>query len=82
MNLRASADRFDVEQDRAGAAVGGEIVEAVAEIDVDHVAERHEPREADPALRRPFEKPAATAPDCEISARSPGTGVRAPQSSR
>ena len=55
--LAGVGDRLDVEQDRPGAAVGGEIVEAVAEIDVDHVAERHEPREADPAPRRPFEKP-------------------------
>jgi len=55
--LAGVGDRLDVEQDRPGAAVGGEIVEAVAEIDVDHVAERHQPREADPAPRRPFEKP-------------------------
>ena len=54
--LARVGDRLDVEQDRAGAAVGGEIVEAVAEIDVDHVAERHEAREADLAPRRPFDQ--------------------------
>ena len=50
-------DRLDIEQDGARAAVGGEVVEAVAEIDVDLVAERDESREADLAPRRPFDHP-------------------------
>ncbi len=46
MNLRASLTDLDVEQDRARRAVGGEIVEAIAEIDVDLVAERDDGGEA------------------------------------
>ena len=69
--LAGVGDRLDVEQDRTGGAVSGEIVEAVTEIDIDHVAERHESREADPAPRRPLEKPcldgAGLRDQCEIA---------------
>ena len=47
-------DGLDVEQDRARAAVGGEEVETVAEIDVDLVAERNDGRKAHMPLRCPF----------------------------
>ena len=77
MNLRASLIVFDIKQDRAGAAIDGEIVEQIAEIDVDHVADRDHGGEADLALRAHSIRPAAMAPDCEISARSPSCGIRA-----
>ena len=64
-------DRLDVEENGACAAVEGEIVEQVAEIDVDPVAERDDRREADRARAAHSTRPAAMAPDCEISARSP-----------
>ena len=44
-------DRLDVEQDRAGAVIEGEIVEQVAEIDVELVADRGDGREADRRAR-------------------------------
>ena len=76
--LAGVGDRLDVEQDRPGAAVGGEIVEAVAEIDVDHVAERDQRPRSRPGAAPPIRRsPAATAPDWEISARSPGVAFRA-----
>ena len=48
-------DPLGIKQDRAGVRVGGEIVEHVAEIDIGHVAERDDMREADAARRRPIE---------------------------
>ena len=53
--LARAGDRLDVEQDRAGVAIEREIVEQVAEIDVDHVAERDHAREADRAIGGPVE---------------------------
>ena len=53
--MRACGDALDVEQDRARRAVEREVVEHVAEIDVAHVAERDDMREADAARRRPVE---------------------------
>ncbi len=51
----AVGDALDIEQDRACAGVGGEIVEHVAKIDVGHVAERNDMRKADAARCRPIE---------------------------
>ena len=48
-------DPLGIKQDRAGIRVGGEVVEHVAEIDIGHVAERDDMREADAARRRPVE---------------------------
>ncbi len=50
------ADRFDVKQDRARAAVDCEVVERVAEIDIDAVAERHDRGEADVSRGGPFDE--------------------------
>ena len=48
-------DALDVEQDRPRRRIERQIVEHVAEIDVAHVAERGDMREADVARRRPVE---------------------------
>ncbi len=37
--LAAVRDALDVEQDRASARIGGEVIEHVAEIDIGHVAQ-------------------------------------------
>ena len=39
--------RLDIKQDCAGAGIRGEVVEHVTEIDIGHVAERDDVREAD-----------------------------------
>ena len=54
--LASVVDRLDVKQDGAGAAVDGEIVEQIAEIDIDLIAERDHRGEADRSLRRPFDE--------------------------
>ena len=46
-------DRFDIEQDRAGLAVQREVIEQIGDIDVELIADRDDPGEADRALRRP-----------------------------
>ena len=51
----AMRDALGIKQDRAGARLGREIVEHVAEIDIGHVAERDDMRKADAARRRPIE---------------------------
>ena len=55
--LARVADRFDVEQDRAGLRVLGEPVQQVAEIHVQRVAQRNHGREADRARHTPFHQP-------------------------
>ena len=55
-------DQLDVHQDRPGAAVEGEIVEEVAEIDVDGVPDRGDPGKADRPAGRPFHEPRRYAP--------------------
>jgi hypothetical protein len=55
--LSSVVDAFDVKQDRAGAAVGSKEVEAVGEIHIDLVAERHDRGESHLPLRRPFDEP-------------------------
>jgi len=49
------ADRLDVEQDRAGLLVLAEVVDEIAEADVEGVAERDEVGEADTLVARPVE---------------------------
>jgi hypothetical protein len=51
------ADLLDIHQDGAGVTIEGEIVEQVAEVDIDRVADRGNCGEADPAMRRPFDRP-------------------------
>ena len=51
--LARVGDHLDVEQDRPGRGVVGQVVEHVAEVDVGHVAERDQVREADAARRSP-----------------------------
>jgi hypothetical protein len=46
---------IDIKQDCAGAGIGGEVVEHVTEIDVHHVTERDDVREADLPRGRPIE---------------------------
>ena len=46
---------FDIKQDRARVAVVRQEIEHVAEIDIGHVAQRHEMRKADTARARPVE---------------------------
>src|SRR3546814_8945495 len=46
---------FDVQQDRAGVAVDGEMVEQVGEVDVERVADRNHRREPDVARARPLQ---------------------------
>ncbi len=55
--LARIAQVLDVEQDRAGGAIAGEVVEHVAEVDVGRIAERDEMREADAARVRPVQHP-------------------------
>ncbi len=53
--LARTGHGLHVEQDRAGTGVVGEVVEHVAEIDIAHVAERHDVRKADVARLRPID---------------------------
>ena len=53
MNLRASLIDFDIEQDGARPAVGGEQVEQIGEIDVELVADGKHRGEADRPLAPP-----------------------------
>ena len=69
-NLRA-LDRLDIEQDRAGAAIQREVVEQVAEVDVEAVANRDDGGETNAVRADHSTKPAVMAPDCDTSARSP-----------
>jgi len=48
-------DRFDIKQDRAGILVGRQEIEHVADIDVRHLAERHEIGKADLPGTRPVD---------------------------
>ena len=48
-------NRFDIEQHRLGAGIGGQIIQHVAEIHIRHVTQRDEMREADAARRRPVQ---------------------------
>ena len=64
--LAGIVDRLDVEQDGPRAAVDGEIVEQIAEIDIDLVSERDHRRKTNRRLAAHSTKPAAMAPDCEI----------------
>ena len=63
--LAGIVDRLDVEQDGPRAAIDGEIVEQIAEIDIDLVSERNHRRETDRAFRGPFDQ-----------ARRDGSGLR------
>ena len=49
-----SADQLDIEQNGAGRPVGGEIIEAVAKIDVQLIADRNDRREARCMANAPF----------------------------
>ena len=51
--LRRVGDRLHVEQDGAAVRVACQVVEQIAEIDVGHVAQRDDVREADVARRAP-----------------------------
>lgn len=53
--LRRLRQLLHVEQDRAALCIAGEIVEQVAEIDVRHVAQGDDVREADAARARPID---------------------------
>src|SRR5215470_7029878 len=48
-------DRFDIEHDGSGCAVRRKLVEQIAKIYIDLVADRDDGGEADPALCRPFD---------------------------
>lgn len=48
------ADAFDVEQDRAGAIVGSEIIEQIAEVHIQRVAQRHHCRKPHRARHAPL----------------------------
>ena len=63
--LAGIVDQLDVEQNGPRAAIDGEIVEQIAEIDIDLVAERDHRRESDRAFRGPFDQ-----------ARGDGSGLR------
>ena len=52
--LAGVLDRFDIEQDGARLVVQREIIEQIGDIDVELVADRDDPGEADRALRRPI----------------------------
>ena len=53
--LARVAHALEIQQDRAGVAVGGEPVQQVAEIDVDGVAQRDHRGKAQPARARPLD---------------------------
>ena len=69
--------QFDVEQDGAGVPIEREEVEKIAKVDIDLIAERDHGGKTDGPDRGPFDQPAAIAPDCEMSARSPLRGMLA-----
>ncbi|MNN18457.1 hypothetical protein D3C81_1316650 [compost metagenome] len=48
------ADLVDVQQDRAGAVIGREVIEQVAEIHVQRIAQRHHAREANRTRHAPL----------------------------
>ena len=73
--LARIADVVDREQDRAGVAIGGEVVEQVGEIDVLRIAQRDHGGEAELPRRAPFHQRRGVALDCDTSARSPGCGM-------
>jgi hypothetical protein len=52
--LARVADRFDVQQDCAGMAVAGEVIEQVGEVDIERIAERGNGREPKRPARTPF----------------------------
>ena len=54
--LSGFVDRLDVQDDRVGVGVGGEVVDQIAHADFQHVADRHEVREADIFLNGPIER--------------------------
>jgi len=54
--LARVADRFHVQQDRAGTVIGGEVVQQVGEVDVQRIAQRHHGGEADRLAHAPFDQ--------------------------
>ena len=50
-------DRLDVEKNGAGAAIHGEVIEQIGEVDIDAVADRNNRRESDLVGRAPFHQP-------------------------
>ena len=54
--LARIADGLDVQEDRARAAIEGEEIEQVAEIDVDLISKRDDRRESDAPACRPFDE--------------------------
>jgi hypothetical protein len=55
--LARIADRFDVEQNGARRPVQREVIEQIAEIDIDRIADGHYGGKADAVRRRPFDEP-------------------------
>ena len=68
-------DRFDVEQDRAGRLIEREIVEQIAESTSSWSPIETMPEKPTARCAAQSTMPAAMAPDCEISARSPAGGI-------
>ena len=54
--LARAGNHLDVQQDRPGLGIAGEVVQHVAEVDIGHVAKRDQVREADAARRRPVDR--------------------------
>ena len=75
--LARVVDGFDVEQDGAGRAVDREVVETIAEIDIDVIAERDHGGEAHVALRRPFHETGCNS--TRLRNEGEVSGVRAPR---
>ncbi len=67
-------DLLDVEQDGARTVIGGEVVEQIAEVDVQRVAQRDHGGEPDRARHAPLHQCGGDGRGFEINARSPACG--------
>jgi hypothetical protein len=54
--LTSVGNRFDVKRDRIGSVIEREMIEAIAEVDVNLVAERNDAGKADPIVVGPFDE--------------------------
>ena len=79
-------DVVDAQQDRAGLGIHREVIEHVPDIDVRHVPQRRQQREANPARRRPIEhhrhQRAGLTDKGEIAVFHPGVRVACVQAAR
>ncbi len=73
--LAGMADALDVEQDRPAAALGRQVVEQVADIDIGHAADREHVAEADPPVIRPIQHAGQDRPRLGDEGELAGQGI-------